>query len=451
VRVQATRVRALLERYYEGAGAEDAVRIVVPKGSYVPAVTPAPEPPDAHAHALSTLGPGIAIIQFTRPDGPQATAALAIGLTESLVNALSSFPGIRVVGPVDADGPSASRSDERRLGSRLGVQYLLHGAVVELDSRVRVTVRLTDAGSGDVVWAETFDREADTLSGFPGHDAVVRHVAGVVGDYSGAVLRHAARAGGETSNPLVWSAMIQFYDQLEAGTPESARSLHPSLMAAHALEPENALILSMLASTESFQAMFSTGDDRASLANACEAHAQAALALDPTSGHAHLTLGIAAFSRGVLPVCLQHLRLAVELSPSNPSILYAAGWYFALAGEWEQGVELVRESVRLNPASPALRYLFLAVDELMEEDFSAALADAMRYPHPEVFWQPLLLSLALAGLGHDDEALVELAKAQALVPDLRLAVLEAPDFPETVQTFLELRLTDLRARAAQQD
>jgi tetratricopeptide (TPR) repeat protein len=148
---------------------------------------------------------------------------------------------------------------------------------------------------------------------------------------------------------------------------------------------------------------------------------------------------------------LQHLRLAVELSPSNPSILYAAGWYFALAGEWDQGVELVRESVRLNPASPALRYLFLAVDELMEEDFSAALADAMRYPHPEVFWQPLLLSLALAGLGHDDEALVELARAQALVPDLRLAVLEAPDFPETVQTFLELRLADLRARAAQQD
>jgi TolB-like protein len=444
VRVQATRVRALLERYYAGAGAEDAVRILVPKGSYVPAVTPAPEPPPGtDEHALATLGPGVAIVQFTRPDGLAATSALAIAVTESLVNALSSFPGIRVVGPVDEDEPAASRSEHRRLASRFGVQYVLRGALVELDRRVRVTVRLTDASSGDVVWAETLDRDGDALAGFPGQDEVVRHVAGVVGDFSGAVLRHASRSSSESSNPVVWAAMLEFYDGLEASSRESALPLRATLLAAHELEPQNAVVLGMLAATESFLAMYSHDGERAALADACEVHARAALVINPMSGHAHLTLGTAALARGLVPLCLEHLRLAADLSPSNPSILYGAGWMFGLAGEWNKGVGLVRESVRLNPASPALRYLFLAVDGLMAGDFSRALADVMRYPHTDDFWQPLVLSLALDGLGHADAAEVELAKAQALVPDLREAVREAWVFPPVFQAFVASRIDEL--------
>src|SRR5262249_49313826 len=39
VRVEATRLRRTLERYYAGAGAEDPVVITLPRGTYVPAFT----------------------------------------------------------------------------------------------------------------------------------------------------------------------------------------------------------------------------------------------------------------------------------------------------------------------------------------------------------------------------------------------------------------------------
>lgn len=42
VRVEASRVRAKLERYYATSGAEDAIRIVIPKGTYVPRFEPSP-------------------------------------------------------------------------------------------------------------------------------------------------------------------------------------------------------------------------------------------------------------------------------------------------------------------------------------------------------------------------------------------------------------------------
>lgn len=56
VRVQATRLRQLLQNYYSGPGANDPLRIVMPLGSYQPVFEPAPKageppakPPDAPA------------------------------------------------------------------------------------------------------------------------------------------------------------------------------------------------------------------------------------------------------------------------------------------------------------------------------------------------------------------------------------------------------------------
>lgn len=449
VRVQATRVRTQLSAYYADEGADDGVRISLPKGSYVPVMSLAPTQIEgAHPRPKATRGPSVAIVQFAPSDDVPASAALAVGLTESLVHALAPFSGIRVVGPVSDDALTTTGADDRRLGSLLEVQYVLRGGIRRLNNDIRVSVRLADAPTGSIVWAESFDSESAAMSGFGGQDEIVRQIAGVVGDFSGAILRHAARGTGATHNPVVWAAMLKFYEGLEVSSVESASELRSSLLEAQVLEPENPLILSMLASTESFLAVFSQGAERDALADACEAHALAALALDPTSGHAHLTLGIAAFSRGFVPVCLEHLSLAVELSPSDPTILYGAGWYFWMAGEWDKGVELTRESVRLNPSSPALRYLLLAADELLNSDYAAALADAMRYPHTDEYWQPLMMSLALDGLGHQDAAYAELAKAQAVAPDLLETVRAARDFPDLFHAYLVPRVDDLLARAA---
>ena len=451
VRVQATRVRAQLEAYYAGDGVEEAVRIALPKGSYVPVISLAPAGASTVAAEVPrpTLGPGVAVVRFTRSDDDLATAALANGLTESLAGALSAFPGIRVVGPVDGSERSSTVPEERRLGSRLDVHYLIRGGVVYADDSVVVTVRLVDAASGELVWADTFQRVSASLAGFTSEDDVVQRVAGIVGDYSGAVLRHALRNRGETSNPAVWAAMLEFYEGLERSTPESALHLLSSLLKAHELEPQNALLLSMLGSTESFLAMYSPDVDRAAMEAACEEHAQAALAQDATSGHARLVLGILAFSRGNVPLAREHLRLAVEASPGNPSILYGAGWYLGMAGDWERGVALVRESVRLNPDSPTLRYVYLAVDELMSGDYAAALIDAMRYPHSDEFWQPLLQGLALDGLGYRAEALAEVAKASALTADLARDVRQSAEFPEQCVLFMADRVDELLASTSE--
>lgn len=435
VRVQARRVRAALEHYYETEGRDAAVRISIPKGSYVPqfevgAVTG----PDATADR--TLGPGVVVVQFTTADGSDMASALALGLTDSLVRELSRFPGIRVVGPVVREGQDGGETGERRLGARLDVQYVLRGTVHALGDAVRVTVRLVDAGTGDVVWSDAFECPAASCLGFAGQDDIVRQIAGFLGDYSGVVLRHAASQSTPSGSPVVWSAIMQYYGALDTNSPEAAAVVAGPLKAALALEPKNPQLLSMLASVESFAAIFLEGAEREEASGRSEEYARATLAIDPGNAHAHLTLATSALTRGRPRLCIEEVHQAIALAPSNPSILYGAGWVLALAGEWESGVAYVRQSTLLNPTHPTIRYALLAVDRLMAGDHAGALVDATRYGGNGDFWGPMLRALALSGLGHASEARDDLVRAQVLEPRLREVVAWWPDLPERARTFL---------------
>jgi TolB-like protein len=448
VRVQAGRVRAALDAYYEDSAADCQVRISLPKGTYVPTFTPIEDPPAPplapDARPTRTLGPGVAVVVLETADDEVASVALARGITDSLVRALTRFPGIRVVGPVFPDEGAIPQAGEGRVGVRLGVQYVLRGTVRTANDVVRVTASLIDAASSEVVWSDSLDTPASEVV-FNGEDDLARQIAGIVADYSGVLLKHAARSAALPSDPVIVTAMLRYYEGLELNTPDAGAAAQLALDEAIAREPDNPQLLSMLASTHAYAAIFASGPEQGEEARRSEEYARAALAIDPENSHAHLTLGMTLLTRRHLMSAQRELQLAIDMSPANPSILYGAGWYLALAGDWDCGVGYVRESTRLNPTRPTLRYALLAVDRLLLHDYAAALVDATRYGGKDDFWGPLLRALALHGLGYVDEARDDLAEARALNSDFRDVVSWWPDFPEGVRTFLVASIDDLEA------
>ncbi|WP_246668944.1 tetratricopeptide repeat protein [Ancylobacter sp. TS-1] len=111
VRVEATRLRRALERYYAGAGAADEIEIVVPRGSYVPQFVPrgaaAATEPEAGAAPEGQGAEAGEDASATRPRRPQPGSArrrplrLAFGLVALL--ALVLVAGLAVEN-VDAVG-----------------------------------------------------------------------------------------------------------------------------------------------------------------------------------------------------------------------------------------------------------------------------------------------------------------------------------------------------------
>ena len=207
VRVRATRVRKALRAYVEGEGAADLVRIDLPPGRYTPTFSRAPIPPVAGR----TVEPAVLVMLFDAAGEGAALAATAV--CEALVGQLARFPGLRVL------GPATSRvGDAQHIGRQLGARYVLQGSALGTGDVLRLSARVTDAESGEFVWAvaETLAQEPQQLWALV--DGWVAEVAGELGDYAGVLLPRTAPADDPDAARLETAARLAFYTYVAQGT-----------------------------------------------------------------------------------------------------------------------------------------------------------------------------------------------------------------------------------------
>jgi tetratricopeptide (TPR) repeat protein len=215
VRVEATRLRRALERYYAEAGSDDPVTIALPRGSYAPSftrrvVTPAEpaKPPAGHPVAIRwrpawAVGAAGAVLAITAaallattllpPRGtvpPYRLAGRLAGTTSSIGARTSenrlppgngmptlAVDGLRADGAPGADAISAgaltqkirgafARFDTINVASNVAsatprngppqVDYRLAGGVDYGDSATTVRFQLIDEAEGTIAWSRSF-------------------------------------------------------------------------------------------------------------------------------------------------------------------------------------------------------------------------------------------------------------------------------------------------------
>ena len=79
-----------------------------------------------------------------------------MGIADEIGVMLSQFPQLFIVGSASARALASQSLPETEIARRLGVRYLLSGAVLRLNDRLRVAPTLIDAITGEQVWANTF-------------------------------------------------------------------------------------------------------------------------------------------------------------------------------------------------------------------------------------------------------------------------------------------------------
>ena len=393
--MQARRTRELLDRYYDGPGSGDPIRITIPTGQYaaafVPHRPPTPSPrSDEEAARRTTIGPRLAVVEL-RHRATGVDRRIAAGLTESLVHTLSRFPGLETVGPLRV-GASTAGDDLATVATRTGADFVLHGMVVASPDTVRVTVHLS-AGTGEVRWSDSFEHPLDEFVGFGAEDEIVARVAATVGDFGSIVLREPLPSRADCE-PCVADALRQYYAYLDELTPEVAGTVIRDLEAAVELEPENSHVLSSLAFTHAVDVLMQGAVAEDSMASA-ESLARRALRREPTNAVANNVLAIVALARGLLSQARKHADLALELAPYHPGNSYVAGMVVGASGDWELGIAIIRRVVRTNPYGPNHRRTLLAVAALMEDDVAGALAEASLLHFPGYVYGPLLKAICL--------------------------------------------------------
>jgi len=421
VRVQAGRVRDSLVRYYETAGASDAVRILLTPGSYEPSfVRHRPQvPPPRDEQPPRVRGTEVAVVRFREID-PGAGPFSAVGVSESLVDRLGQFPGLRVRGPVDASVDGRESDQFGDLGTRIGAAYVVHGSIRVGQDQVRVTVRMTDVATGRVIWSQTFDRGPDAFSGFLGEDHLVHQIVETIAGFGGVLQREIEVPGREERWGEVFRATADFYRFVEESTPETREVALAGLERALELEPDHPELLGMLSACHCVGAMLRFSPDPVEALAVAQQLARRAVALDGNSPRALITLGLVSLAHGDLDDAREFARRSAESWPQRPTTQFSAGVITLVAGEWDTGIAMLRGLTRSNPSQIGRLHIYLSLDALLRDDDPAALVEANLVPAASP-WGPFLRGLAHAGLGFREAAARELGEAEAMLPGIVVA------------------------------
>ena len=107
----------------------------------------------------------------------------------------------------------------------------------------------------------------------------------------------------------------------------------------------------------------------------------------------------------------------LSLNPINPHVLGQVGWRTAFAGDWDEGIALVRQSIDRSIKAPWGYHMFIALDHYRRADYHAALAEAERVAGAEIATVAVVLAAIHGQLGNKDQARRALDRARALDAD----------------------------------
>lgn len=372
---------------------------------------PQPSPP-----AAASTKPSIAVMPFETENAGHEW--FSNGIAEDIITALTKSRRLYVVSKnySFAFKGGAMRGDE--IARELGVRYLLEGGVRLQDQQVRVSTRLVEAGTGELLWGERFDQRLENVFAIQDEiaEAVVRHL-----ELELLPEERQAMLGARTGNIEAYHHELRAR-QLALELTRSSLLLARRLYAkAVEFDPGYARALAGMVICDCYLRDWH-GEK---IASADILHlAEAALRLDDTLAEAHAARGFALFCNERLDLAEAAYARALAIDANS----YDANFFFAstvarVAGDRERLVAGFGKASRLRPEdylSPMMVASALDRDDPERARWARiALERSERHVrlHPENAAPLHRGAICLAYLGEGDKALDWIERALAIDPD----------------------------------
>jgi tetratricopeptide (TPR) repeat protein len=373
VRVEATRLRRAIERYYAGPGASDAIAIGLPRGGYVPriswrakrpSVAPAalqPEAPLAPGNGLPTLR----IAPFVVIGTPQGLVIDGDTLGAKLSEAFALFDMINVI----AATPSAS-------GGRY--DYRLDGTLEYRGGHLSLRFKLVDKTDETVIWSRSFDQLPEGESAAEIERTIITDLASAIAQRFGVIWSHdrTRQFTANVGDPR-YRALIQAGEAFRIFDKTAYARARSELERLTQIDPGFAAGFSYLAVVYAVEYVHGFGDpsDITALDRALKV-ARRGVELKPASAFAYHILFVVLFFRGENEAASAAAEKAISLNPYDVSLLADYGGRLIFAGELDRGMEILHRTVPFGAILPSWTHFYLFLghylrDELPEARFHA--------------------------------------------------------------------------------
>src|SRR5262249_48488384 len=174
--------------------------------------------------------PSIAVLPFENMSGDPEQEYFADGMVEEIITALSRFKWLFVIARKSSFTFKSRAVDVKEVGRRLGVRYVLEGAVRKASGKIRITGQLIDAVTGAHIWADRFER--DLIDVFALQDEVTAAVVSAIQPkllQTEIAIAAQRRPENLTAYDLFLRALQQYYSWTNEGLAEATRLAHRAL------------------------------------------------------------------------------------------------------------------------------------------------------------------------------------------------------------------------------
>ena len=351
-------------------------RLAVPVG-HAPTVTGAERKP-----------PVILVLPF-RSLSSAEDSYIADGFSEEITSHLTRFRNLRVLSRVTALHVQAHGMDHAEIAKTYGVDFVIEGSLRRAPERLRVTVQVSDAATGEIALMEQFDRSGDPQGIFDIQNEIGLLTAGRIGSQHGdigtRVRRRAAKGQAQTWD--VYAAVAQFYEFYKTYDPTVHFDLRERLPLLLEADPEasDAWAAYALILLEEKRYHLNERPD----VNAAQLGLEAArrgVDCDRQSGFARMALALCQFHTGDLPGFRETANVALQLNPGHADILAEIGHCHAFLGEFDRAIPLLDKAIDLSPIHPGWYHYAHAWRFALGDFWQAALLEIEKAPMPGFPW-----------------------------------------------------------------
>jgi TolB-like protein len=416
-----------------------------------------PQVPAASTLQLPKSFDSVAVLPLVNEGGDPETEYLSDGISESIINLLSSLPNLRVIPRTTAFRYKSREADLKTLGRDLNVRTLLTGKVIQRGDRLVVQTELVDVVNDAQLWGGQFKRKLEDI--FEVQEELARQIS------ENLRLRLTPEdekrlAKRPTLNREAYQFLLKADYHMNKWTPEGfqrgmayarqAIEADPAYAAAYAwmsaiysglgvfgfLPPAEAFPKAKAAAMKALEIDDSLPEAQAVLAivrlyyewdwSGAEQACKRAIELNPNYAWAHAFWSDWLLIMGHHKEAMAEAQLALELDPLSAPLNFKLGQKLYFWRDYDRAIELLQKALELDPnfvsTHMMLAYVY-AVKGMCEQSLTTCEKVSALYGDSPL--SKALPSLILAIAGKTDEArkiLNELKKQPRLDP-LSLIVL----------------------------
>lgn len=358
--------------------------------------------------------PVIAVLPFTNSSDSSEQQYFVDGLTEDIATDLSRVSGLRMITSASSFAAHDIDASPREIARELGADFVVTGSARRNKRRVRVTATLTEVVTGEILWADRYDRDIGTI--FELQDdvsrAVVSSLAIQLTNDEQALFRRQ-----QTINFDAYDLLLRGLAPLRTFTEDGLEEARSYFRRAIEADQDYARAHAALALTYGTSVLFRLGDEPLSKSIAMH-EALLAVALDPKLPQAQFAMAVVLLSEEKHDDAISAAREAIRLEPSYADGYAVLAQTLAYGGDKNQALAAITTAKTLSPRH-TFAYLWVEGHILFQlrryEEARAVLEDVVQR-NPAMLLGILMLTATYGQLGLADEADWLAMELEALSP-----------------------------------